>query len=362
MIKIVRSEKSWIESKAVDQLDQVAKLGGIDMAVGLPDLHVGKTPVGAAYMTKSVIYPHIVGNDIGCGMALFETGMKRTKFKTDKAVKKLERLADSNEIDLSDLNIAKDFPFREKLGSIGSGNHFAEFQEVDSVYDAKELEKIRMDKGEVYLLVHSGSRSYGEDILSRYLQNHSCKDGISVASEVFSNYMKEYESALEFARINREIIASRILGCVNAKSQRKLLDSVHNGISEKDVDGSKVYIHRKGASPSDVGCVVVAGSRGTSSYVVKPKENLFEYCFSVSHGAGRKWNRGGCKEKLENAYSKKHVRGNSLETNLIYREKSVVYEEAPQAYKNIDRVIEDMLEAGMITLVASLKPLITYKV
>lgn len=362
MMKIVRSEKSWIESKAVDQLEQVAKLGGIEMAVGLPDLHVGKTPVGAAYMTESVIYPHIVGNDIGCGMALFETGIKRTKFKTDKAVKKLERLADSNEIDLSGFEVDDGLPFRQKLGTIGSGNHFAEFQEVGSVYDEKEFESIGMDKGGVYLLVHSGSRSYGEDILSRYLQEHSCRDGINIESEVFSKYMDEHQSAVEFARINREIIAARILGCVNAKSQRKLLDSVHNGISEKVMGERTVYIHRKGASPSDVGCVVIAGSRGTNSYVVKPREGLEEFCFSVSHGAGRKWNRGGCKEKLENAYSKKHVRGNSLETNLIYREKSVVYEESPQAYKNIDRVIEDMVEAGMISLVASLKPLITYKV
>jgi len=362
MITIVRSEKSWIESNAVDQLKKVAELEGIIKAVGLPDLHIGKTPVGASYMTKDVIYPHIVGNDIGCGMALFTTGIKKKKFKIDKNMKKLNNIDTIEDIDISDLIQHLNLPFKEKLGTIGSGNHFAEFQGIDTIYNENSLEEIGIDKDNIFLLVHSGSRSYGEHILREYIEKHQCQKGLKINSEALQDYMMEHNRALEFARLNRELIANRILQVVDAKENIKLLDSVHNGISEKEIDGENYYIHRKGASPSDIGYVVIAGSRGSKSYIVEPEENLVEYAFSVSHGAGRKWNRMGCKEKLENMYSKKSVRQGHGIANLVYKDKNVVYEEAPEAYKNIERVIEDMLDAKMIKLVASLNPLITYKV
>jgi release factor H-coupled RctB family protein len=363
-VKIVRSEKSWIESSAVEQLGKVAELKGIIKAVGLPDLHVGKTPVGASFITKDVIYPHIVGNDIGCGMAFFSTGIKKSKFKLDKIVKKLKDKESVNSVDvekyIEELNVS--FPFKDKLGTIGSGNHFAEFQSIDCVYEQDMLEKIGINKGEVYLLVHSGSRNYGEHILRKYIENFSCQNGLEVGDIPFNEYMNEHNDALDYATLNRELIAFKILNAINSGENKKLLDSVHNGIVKKEIEAETFYIHRKGASPSDVGCVVIAGSRGTKSYIVKPAENLLDYAFSVSHGAGRKWPRFGCKERLENMYSKKDIRQQNTVGNLICEDKNIIYEEAPEAYKSIDRVIEDMLNENMISLVASLNPLVTYKV
>ncbi len=359
MIKIVKSEKSWIESNAVDQLEKISMLKGIIRAVGLPDLHAGKTPVGASYMTKDIVYPHIIGNDIGCGIGLFSTGLKKSKFKIDKVVKKLEKLNSFEEID--DFIRDTDFPFKEKLGTIGSGNHFAEFEEIDEVYDEEALNKIDINKNEIYLSVHSGSRSYGEYILNKYIKEYSCQNGLELNSNAFNEYLNEHDKAVEFAKLNREIIAHKVLSCVNAKENKKLLDSVHNSITQKKIGDDIYYIHRKGAAPSDRGYIVIAGSRGTNSYIVKPMDNLFEYAFSVSHGAGRKWSRFGCKEKLEKIYSKKYVRQNNLKCNLIYSDKNVIYEEAPEAYKNIERVIQDMVDEKMIEVVATLKPLITYK-
>lgn len=359
MIKIVKSEKSWIESNAVDQLEKIATLKGIIKAVGLPDLHIGKTPVGASYMTKDIVYPHIIGNDIGCGIGLFSTGLKKTKFKIDKSMKKLEKLSCTENID--DLIGDVDFPFKEKLGTIGSGNHFAEFEEINKVYDEKALNEIGINKNEIYLLVHSGSRRYGEYILNKYIKEYSCQKGLKLGSDEFNEYMNEHNKAVEFAKLNREIIAHKVSSCVNSKENKKLLDSVHNSITTKRIDDEICYIHRKGASPSDVGYIVVAGSRGTNSYIVKPMDDLLDYAFSVSHGAGRKWKRFGCKEKLEKVYSKKYVRQSNMKCNLIYSDKNVIYEEAPEAYKNIERVIQDMVDEKMIKVVASLKPLITYK-
>lgn len=361
-IKIVQSEKSWMESAATEQLKKVAELEGIIKAVGLPDLHPGKTPVGASFISKDIIYPHIAGNDIGCGMAMFSTGLKKQKFKLDKIINKLEKINGIENVDITEFLEDVDFPLKEKLGTIGSGNHFAEFQEIDNIYDKEAFEEIKLDKGCIYLLVHSGSRSYGEQILRKYIEEYSCQNGLKAGTEAFNNYFSDHDKAVEYAALNREMIAYRILSTVNAKENIKLLDSVHNSITKKEIDGEEAYIHRKGAAPSDVGYVVIAGSRGSKSYIVKPEENLIDYAFSVSHGAGRKWARFGCKEKLENVYSKKAVRQNNIVQNLICNDKNLIFEEAPEAYKNIERVIEDMLDEKMITLVASMNPILTYKV
>ncbi|MCY6369342.1 RNA ligase RtcB family protein [Clostridium ganghwense] len=361
MIKIVKSEKSWIESNAVEQLKKVAQLKGIVKAVGLPDLHVGKTPVGASFITKDIIYPHIIGNDIGCGMTLFSTGLKKDKLKVDKIMKKLQKINGIENINIDELTKEVELPFKGKLGTIGGGNHFAEFQQIDGIYNKEALDKIGIDKNNIYLLVHSGSRSYGEYILNKYIKEYCCQNGLDANSKGFHDYFCEHTRAVEFAKLNRELIAYRILTAVNGKDDKKLLESVHNSIDKYEIDNEIFYIHRKGAAPSDKGYIVIAGSRGTNSYIVEPEDNLIDYAFSISHGSGRKWARFGCREKLENVYSKKSIRNNSFGCNLICKDKTLIYEEAPEAYKNIERVIEDMLEEKMIRLVASLKPVVTYK-
>lgn len=360
-IKVVKSEKSWIESNAIDQLTKVSELQGIIKAVGLPDLHIGKTPVGAAFVSKEIIYPHIIGNDIGCGMALFSTGINKGKFKYDKIRGKLWRLEGLENVTISHLIDTFDIPMKETIGTIGSGNHFAELQQIDKVYDDSCLEELGITKSQIYLLVHSGSRGYGEYILRKYIEKYSCEKGLPENSNGYNEYLEEHNKAIKFATLNREMIAFRLLTVIGAKENSKLLDSTHNSLTLKEMNGEKLFIHRKGATPSDVGCVVIAGSRGSNSYIVKPIVNSIDYAFSVAHGAGRRWNRLSCKERLENVYPDKTVREKLLGSNLIYNEKSVLYEEAPEAYKNIDKVIEDMLNEGMITLIASLKPLITYK-
>lgn len=361
-IKVVKSEKSWMESNAIDQLEKTAELDGIIKAVGLPDLHVGKTPVGAAYITKDIIYPHIIGNDIGCGMALFATGIKRGKFKFDKMFGKLFRLGNLSEVDISEFIKDVDLPFKESLGTIGSGNHFAEFQEVSEVLSDEDFEKIGMDKSSVYLLVHSGSRGYGDYVLRKYIEKYACQKGLNTSSEAFKEYFEEHDTAVAYAGLNRELIAYRILVTVGAKDNRKLLDSTHNAITRKEIDGEEVFVHRKGAAPSDIGYVVIAGTRSTKSYIVKPEEGLYDYCYSISHGAGRRWARFDCKQRLQHVYPDKTLRDRKLAGTLVCRDKNVVYEEAPEAYKSIEKVIEDMQNEGMIKLVASLNPIITYKV
>ena len=84
-VRLFASTQSWVEGEAVRQLYATAKLEGVRYAAGFPDLHPGKgSPVGAALVTTGVIYPHLIGGDIGCGMALFKTELSRRDAKLDR--------------------------------------------------------------------------------------------------------------------------------------------------------------------------------------------------------------------------------------------------------------------------------------
>jgi release factor H-coupled RctB family protein len=114
-----------------------------------------------------------------------------------------------------------------------------------------------------------------------------------------------------WARVSREVIAQRFLDGIGAKGEL-LVDVPHNTVERGALGGEPVWLHRKGATPADRGPVVIAGSRGTLSY-------------------------------------------------LICEDRALLYEEAPQAYKDVDRVVGDLVEAGAAAVVAALRPLLTYK-
>ncbi|GMV84069.1 MAG: hypothetical protein AMXMBFR7_52530 [Planctomycetota bacterium] len=89
-VRVIASARNWIESSAVAQLNGTARLPGMRLAVGLPDLHPGKGgPVGAAFVTQSVLYPHLIGNDVGCGMGLWQSELARRKLKLERWARKL---------------------------------------------------------------------------------------------------------------------------------------------------------------------------------------------------------------------------------------------------------------------------------
>lgn len=360
-ITIIASEKSWIEQLAVEQLKKVASLEGMVKAVGLPDLHPGKTPVGAVFMSEDIIYPHIIGNDIGCGMSLFMTKMKKQKLNMKKWIKKLDLVDGIDQIDIKDF-MEEDVPFVEKIGTIGGGNHFAEVQEIEKIWDEEEFQKLGLDKKYMMLLVHSGSRGYGEKILDEAIKEHQVQKGLKTDENFFDVYIKKHDDAIDWAKNNRRWIAYRMLTILGMDTEVEcVLDSTHNSITKKYVDDKAYYIHRKGAAPADTGAVVIPGSRGALTYIVMPTGHCEGSLYSLAHGAGRKWKRGGCKERLENKYTKKTIRQTKLGTNIICKNKNLLFEEAPEAYKNIERVIKDLEDANLIKVVATLKPVVTYK-
>src|ERR1051326_5243971 len=173
-VRLIASGKSWIAGEALRQLHGTAKLDGVQLAVGFPDLHPGiGTPVGAAIVTEGVIYPHLIGDDIGCGMALFKTDLPRRSAKRvsewGELRFNLEHAWDGCMDDFLAEHCVESTDFDLALGTIGGGNHFAEVQVVDRVFDAPAFKQIGIAKDRLVLLVHSGSRGLGESILRTHV-------------------------------------------------------------------------------------------------------------------------------------------------------------------------------------------------
>lgn len=359
-INIIASSDSWVEGEAIRQLEETSKLKGIKRAVGLPDLHPGKgIPIGASFLSEGIIYPHLVGNDIGCGMGLWTTDLLVRKFKLDKVVKKLTGFEEPYDaplrelVDTTEIDVESDYT----LGTIGGGNHFAEFQKVDKVFDEKHFEALGLDKKHIALLIHSGSRGLGENIYRQHVSEHKA-EGLKVGSQSFEKYMDDHDYAINWAELNRRVIAGRFLESLGGTGNR-CLDICHNSVTSYEEDE---WLHRKGAAPSDKGAVVIPGSRGAITYVVMPKADAGEVALkSLAHGAGRKWKRSEAKDKLIRRYKVQDLQRTKLGGRVICEDKALMYEEAPEAYKDIETVITDLTDAGLIDLVAAMRPLITYK-
>lgn len=351
-IRLITSGKNWIEHTAITQLNALSNLEGVVIAVGLPDLHAGKSPIGIAVITENIIYPHIIGNDIGCGMGLYKTGIERKKFKMDRWVTRLNNIRE-----LSDIETIN--PYDEQspiydLGTIGYGNHFAEFQILEKVYDEEQFEKLNIDKNDLLLLVHSGSRGYGESILREF----NNPQGYKANSPEAAAYLEKHENALLWAQRNRIIVANKLISYLGYASEaEKLIDCRHNFLEKKE----NWFIHRKGAVSAEAGVVIIPGSRGSLTYLVVPVGNTKDSAYSLSHGAGRKWARSLCKSRIKEKYDRNTIRETKFKSRIVCHDTDLLFEEAPEAYKDIDAVIGSLLEFGLIKVVAVLRPVLTYK-
>ena len=142
-VSLIASADTWIEGLAIQQLIKTSELNGMQRVAGMPDLHPGRGyPIGAAFFTTNKIYPALVGNDIGCGMALWQTTAKVAKVNLDKLAKKfthIELPLDESWFSIIESSkAAKNITIKgydSALGTIGGGNHFAEFQAIDEIYN-----------------------------------------------------------------------------------------------------------------------------------------------------------------------------------------------------------------------------------
>ena len=370
-VSVLANKQVWLEDNAIQQLHTTAQLAHIRAAVGLPDLHAGRGyPIGAAFFSSGHFYPALVGGDIGCGMALWQTDLLRHKVSGSILAKLLGNIdgslsGEDLQVAISDLHqllkqhASAKLPLdaaslAASLGTIGGGNHFAELLQTDTIYDSDAA----LDTRRVYLLVHSGSRGLGGAILREHISQFG-HHGLQAASEAASAYLAQHDAALAYAKLNRDWIAKRMLAAWKTPAQC-LLDIHHNHVLPAHIDGCDGYLHRKGATPSDQGWVMVPGSRGDYSYLLAPTDNS-EYLYSLAHGAGRKWARQDCYGRLSGKYTAQDMQQTRFGSTIVCGDKGLLFEEAPAAYKNVDAVVMTLVEAGLCRLIARFKPLLTYK-
>lgn len=360
------SSNTWIEGKALDQLDQVASLAGVQGVAAFPDLHPGRYgPVGCAVLADR-LYPHLIGNDIGCGMSLFALDIPLRKIRLDRAAKRLRALelswdgppSGAAAAALAAVGLA-DCPHAQALGSIGGGNHFCELQGVDSLDDEAAAEAVAITRNTALLLVHSGSRSLGMEVFEAFLDSEAGRDndGLISGSQSCLDYLVRHDQAVAWASLNREIIARRAAALLQAECTR-IADAPHN-LVERHAGG---FLHRKGAARAAGGLIPLAGSRDSLSYLLKPNPADPNALASLAHGAGRKYDRRSMAKRIGTSRSERETLARtSFGGFVVCEDRQLLLEEAPVAYKKSGQVLDDLVAAGLAEPVASLKPLVTFK-
>ncbi|NMN05453.1 MULTISPECIES: RNA ligase RtcB family protein [unclassified Novosphingobium] len=359
-IALIARDPSRFDPLALDQLAACARYDGMARIVGLPDLHAGNgIAVGAAFWSPSHVWPHLVGSDIGCGMALWETDCPLRKFRLGSVERKLHGLdapwAGDHAAALAEAGLPPHLA-SPALGTIGGGNHFVEFQRVEAVVDEARFAALGLRQDRVWMMVHSGSRGLGQAILQAHRQADA-HQGIPAGRPEAEAYLADHDAALGWAILNRQVIARRFCESLGFGG-RRVLDICHNSVTPHQGG----WLHRKGAAPADRGLVTIPGSRGDFSYLVEPvAEGADHALHSLAHGAGRKWSRKDAHARLSRRFKVADLQRTALGSQVICEDRRLIFEEAPEAYKDIGMVIADLELAGLIRVIAQLRPLLSYK-
>jgi len=434
------------KDKTLEQVKNVAELPGIlKAAIALPDAHQGYgLPIGgvAAFdMEKGVISPGGVGYDINCSVRLLRTNLKKqdilknaekiaeaiydkipsgvgrgskfqiTKKELDKLLKggarymvekgygnKNDYLHMEEEGCLKGADVSKVSERAVKrgigqLGTLGAGNHFLEVQYVDEIFDKKIAKAFGLEKGQITIMIHCGSRGLGHQVASDYIVKMEEKYGFKglpdrelINAPIKSVLGKDYYSAMacaaNFAFANKQLITHWLREEMNSlfpgAKMEVVYDVCHNiaKFEEHIVSGKKkiVCIHRKGATRSfgpgrkevpvayrKVGQpVLIPGSMGTSSYVLVGTKKAEELTFgSTVHGAGRVSSRSVALKTINGEKIQKELHKKGIEVKSgSWR---AIATEAPQVYKDIDEVVKVVDDLGISKKVARMKPLIVIK-
>jgi len=438
-----------MDEKVFAQLVNVATLPGIvDAAYAMPDAHWGYGfPIGgvAAFDADAggVVSAGGVGFDISCGVRTLHTGLKAADIAPLKQ-RLAERLfaripaglgstgqlrLDAGEMDAmlrggarwavergygseADLdrieergcmagaepgNVSEHAKRRQRgeIGTLGSGNHYLELQEIAEIYDSKAADRFRLRQGEVVVSIHCGSRGLGHQIGTEFLRQMVIAapgHGIElpdrelacapILSPLGQAYLGAMRAAVNCALANRQVItqlARKVFADIVPGTHLTLIyDVSHNTCKQEThtVGGQtrRLYVHRKGATRAfgpghpalpgelrDIGQpVLIGGSMGTASYILAGTETGVTRAFSSAcHGAGRAMSRHQAARQWHGRTLVDELAGRGI----LIRSPSLrgVAEEAPGAYKDVSAVVEAADRAGLARKVAKLKPLVCIK-
>jgi tRNA-splicing ligase RtcB (3'-phosphate/5'-hydroxy nucleic acid ligase) len=264
-----------------------------------------------------------------------------------------------------------------QLGTMGSGNHFVEVQTVERLNDAELAAGYGLSEGQVTVLIHSGSRGLGHQVCTDFVRRMDAALGrygielpdrqlacAPISSLEGEAYLAAMAAAANFAWANRQAIAhgvrlavASVLGDQAAVATRQVYDVAHNVAKLEEHHGRRVCVHRKGATRAFPGqAVFIPGSMGTASYVLAGREGAGERSFATAcHGAGRQLSRTAARKRTGGG----EVRRQLEAVGIVVRCPSDrgLAEEAPFAYKEIEKVVDVVERAGLASRVARLRPI-----
>lgn len=436
------------KDNAPEQAANVATLPGIvGKSLAMPDIHWGYGfPIGGVAATdaeEGVISPGGVGFDINCGVRLVRTNLKisdldknkirqlvdelfknvpsgvgsQAKVRLNRAQlddvlqmgarwavengygweEDLEYLEENGCMDIADASYVSEKAKergKSQVGSLGAGNHFLEIQRVAEIFDEEAAKIYGIEKDQIVVMIHTGSRGCGHQICTDYLRvleqavkkyNIWLPDRqlacAPVKSKEGESYFRAMACAANFAWANRQMIVHWVRQSfenvlrqdAEELGMHVVYDVCHNiaKLEEHVVDGKKMllYVHRKGATRSfgpsrkeipkkyqKVGQpVLIPGDMGTESYLLKGTDASEEAFGSTCHGAGRVMSRHEAKRR----WSGREI-ARKLEMKGIYAHPAswtVMAEESPDAYKDVSKVVNATHGAGLSLKVARMVPL-----
>ena len=434
---------------AVEQVANVATLPGIvGASLAMPDIHWGYGfPIGGVAATDiedgGVVSPGGVGYDINCGVRLLRTDIPaadvrpRLKQLVDQLYRDLpcgvgvggtfrfddkhlaamlnegapyllaQGLADKHDIDMTesrgflegaDADAVSEQAYqrgREQCGTLGSGNHFAEAQVVDEIYDPLAAEAMGLETGKATFMIHCGSRGLGHQVCEDYLRllrNVPQQYGIvlpdrqlvcaPVESEPGRQYLAAMRAAANFAWCNRQLLITLLRralerffkGTAESLGLRQVYDVAHNiaKMETHQVDGRlrRLCVHRKGATRAfppghpelperyrPVGQpVLIPGDMGRASFVLVGTTGAMEQTFgSTCHGAGRLLSRGEAIRQSKGRRIDQELAAQGIIARA--RGRTGLAEEQPAAYKDVQDVVNCVAAAGLSRKVARLRPM-----
>lgn len=440
---------------AVKQIANVAALPGIvGRSIGLPDCHsgygfsIGNVAAFDMGLPESVVSPGGVGFDINCGVRLLRTNLTEKDLEgvKEKLTQSLfdhipvgvgsQGIIPTKEQDLEDaLQLGMDWSLREgyswaedkehaeefgrmmnadpnkvsarakkrglpQLGTLGAGNHYAEIQVVDEIFDDFAAKRMGIDqKGQICVMIHSGSRGLGHQVATDALvqmENAMERDQIKtndrqlacarIASAEGQNYLAGMAAAANYAWVNRSsmtFLTRQAFAKVFSQSPEDLdmhliYDVSHNiaKMEEHIVDGQirQLLVHRKGSTrafpphhplvPVDYQLtgqpVLIGGTMGTCSYVLTGTEFGMRNTFgSTCHGAGRALSRNKSRNNLD--YSDVLSRLENQGISVRVASPKLIMEEAPESYKDVTEVVNTCHEAGISKKTIKLRPIAVVK-
>jgi tRNA-splicing ligase RtcB len=438
-----------MDDKVLEQVTNVARLPGIVKAsYAMPDAHWGYGfPIGgvAAFDPDEggVVSAGGVGFDISCGVRTMLTGLKRAAiepFKRELAdalfatipvgvgsagkitldthemdamlaggapwavasgygeyadLERIEERGCATDAEPSYVSEKAKRRQRAEMGTLGSGNHYLEVQEVAQILDAETAKAFGLAEGDAVVSIHCGSRGLGHQVGTEYLRDMAiaaAQHGIAlpdrelacapIRSEIGQRYLGAMRAAINCALANRQIIGHltrQVFARLFPEARLELLfDVSHNTckLEEHAVNGCRrsLYVHRKGAtrafgpghpdlpaSLAQVGQpVLIGGSMGTASFILKGTEESESRAFgSACHGAGRSLSRHAAVKR----WNGRQIVATLAEQGIVVRSPSPrgVAEEAPGAYKDVGAVVDAAEKAGLARKVAKLRPFVCVK-